>query len=105
MISLTRILEWNSIAATMLTVIIRSICAGIAAVFVAFGLCMFVGLPIALYFVSRNAHSGGQGEVGYDVVTMAHNYGAASIWIPLLVIFALGFFLGFRYFVKSLVKK
>ena len=81
-------------------VIIRSVCAGIAAVFMAAGLCIFVGLPIATYFVSRNVPSGRDAEVGWDIVSIAHNYGVNAMWPPLLI-FALGFFLGFRYFHRS----
>jgi len=88
----------------MLMVIISSICAGIAAVFMAAGLCVFEGLPIATYFVSRNAPSGQGGEVGWDVASITHSYGVKAIWPPLMI-FALGFFLGFRYFSKSLTRK
>lgn len=105
MISLTRFLERNLIRTTMFVVIIRSICAGVAAVFLACGLCIFVGLPIASYFLSGSAPPGpGDGmDVGWDLVTMAHNSPASAVLIPLLI-FAIGFFLGFRYFSRSLAK-
>jgi hypothetical protein len=104
--SLTQFLDWNSIAATMLMIIIRSICAGIAAGFLAAGLCLFVGLPIASYFLSRSAppESGGNPEVGWDVVTMAHNSPTGAVLIPLLI-FTIGLFLGLRHFSKSLARK
>ena len=103
--SLTQYLDWNSIAATMLTVIIRSICAGIAAVLLAAGLCLFVGLPIASYFLSRNAPpESGNMEVGWDLVTMAYNTPTRAVLIPLLI-FTIGLFLGLRHFSKSLARK
>lgn len=84
--------------------IIRSTCAGIAAVFLAAGLCLFVGLPIVMHFVSKSAPSGQDVEVGWDVVSMAHHYGVNAMYPPLLV-FALGFLWGFRYFSKSIARK
>lgn len=84
--------------------IIRSTCAGIAAVFLAAGLCLFVGLPIVMHFVSKSAPSGQDIEVGWDVVSMAHHYGVNAMYPPLLV-FALGFLWGFRYFSKSIARK
>ena len=103
--SLTRFSDLNSIGTTMLTVIMRSICAGIAALFLAFGLGIFVGLPIASYFLSRSSPPGSSGgaQVGWDLVTMAHNSPIGAVLIPLLV-FAIGFYLGFRHFSRSLAK-
>jgi hypothetical protein len=103
--SLTRFSDWNSIAGAMLIVILRSICAGIAAIFVEFGIGIFIGLPVALYLHSRSAPtiSNGSGEVGWDLVTMAHNSPLTAVLIP-LVAFGIGFSLGFRYFSRSLAK-
>ena len=60
--------------------------------FIAFGPCIIMGLPFALYFLSRSAPpaSGGSAEVGWDLVTMAHNSPTSAVRI-LLLVFANGF--------------
>jgi hypothetical protein len=88
----------------MLTVILRSTCVGIATVVAATFLSFFVVLPITLYFFSKNAAPEGGGEIGWDVVSLAHNTAPSWLLLPLLV-FAIGFFFGFRYFSKSLARK
>jgi hypothetical protein len=84
----------------MLTVVLRSACVGIATLVAA----AFVGLPIASYFLTKNTTQNGDSAVGWDLVTMAHNLPPSAILLPLLV-FAVGFFFGFRYFSKSLARK
>ena len=84
----------------MLTVILRSACVAIATLVAA----AFVGLPIASYFLTKNATNVGDAEVGWDLVTLAHNLSPSAMLLPLLV-FAVGFFFGFRYFSKSLARK
>jgi hypothetical protein len=61
----------------------------------------FIGLPVAMYFLSGNipAPSGG-GEVGWDLVTMAHNASPRGLLLPLSV-FAVGFVFAFRHFVRT----
>lgn len=87
----------------MLTVILRSACVGIATVVAATFLSFFVVL-LTLYFLSKNAAPEGGGEVGWDLVSMAHNTSPSWLLLPLLV-FAIGFFFGFGYFSKSLARK
>lgn len=88
----------------MFTVVLRSVCVGIAALVAAALLGIFIGLPVAFYFLSRTAAPEGGGEVGWDLVSLTHNLPANSILVP-LVIFAVGFLFGFRYFSKSLAHK
>jgi hypothetical protein len=84
--------------------ILRSICVGIAFLVAA----LFVGVPVMLtvatYYLERNSGHQWGGEVGWDLVTMAHNSPVSSILLPLLI-FALGFIFGFRYFSKSMARK
>jgi hypothetical protein len=88
----------------MFTVVLRSVCVGIAALVAAAFLGILIGLPIGLYVLSRTVPPEGGGEVGWDVVSLAHSFPAASILVPLLI-FAVGFFFGFRYFSKSLARR
>jgi|HubBroStandDraft_6_1064221.scaffolds.fasta_scaffold08451_6 ABC-type Fe3+ transport system permease subunit len=87
----------------MFKVILRSVCVGIATLVAAAFLGIFVGLPIT-DFLTKNVSHDGDSEVGWDLVTMAHNLPPIAILLPLLV-FAVGFFFGFRYFSKSLARK
>lgn len=93
--------QWVCQRVKMFTVVLRSLCVGIAALAAA----AFIGLPVAFYFLSRTtpAPEGG-GEVGWDLISLTHNLPATSILVP-LVIFAVGFLFGFRYFSKSLARK
>lgn len=80
----------------MSIVILRSFCAGIAAVVVAFTVWMFGALLFAIYLLEK-AHPSASGEVGIDLVTLAHN-SPISAKVLALVAFAIGFACGFRYF-------
>jgi hypothetical protein len=84
----------------MPAVIFRSICVGIASVVAALCLVMFAEIVFALYWAMKNAPSGGGGEVGWDLVTLAHNSPPIALLLPLLA-FPIGFYLGFRHFSKS----
>ena len=80
------------------TVFLRSLCAGIAAVIASAFLGFFVGLPIAAYYLSKKfPPPPGGGEVGWDLVALAHNTSPDLLFLPFLV-FAIGFALGFRHF-------
>ena len=57
----------------MVKTILQSACVGLSAVVAAALLGIFVGLPLAGFFLSRNAPPGGA-EVGWDLVTMARNF-------------------------------
>jgi hypothetical protein len=85
----------------MFMIILRSICVAIAALVVAVGLAIFVGIQVASYFLPKDSASSGGGEVGWDLVTIVHNYPVSSILLP-VVVFAISFSLGFRHFSRSL---
>jgi hypothetical protein len=59
---------------------------------------LFIGLPVAAYYLSKKfPPPPGGGEVGWDLVTMAHNTSPEFLLLPLFI-FAIGFALGFRHF-------
>jgi uncharacterized membrane protein len=87
----------------MLTVILRSVCCGIAALVMAAFSGTFIALWVGSYFAAKNVRPGG-GEVGWDLVSLYHNTASSWLLLPLLV-FAIGFFIGFRHFSKSLATK
>ena len=82
-------------------VILRSVCAGVAAVVAAFFLWMFGFLVFGVYLVEKTPHPVGGGEVGIDVVTLAHN-SPISATVVLVLGFAIGFAFGIRYFSRPL---
>jgi hypothetical protein len=90
----------------MFSIILRSVCVGIAALIglILFGL--FVVFPISFYFLNKGVAPAGDGEVGWDLVIVAHNQPAATILVALLalLVFAGGFYFGFRYFSKSMAR-
>jgi hypothetical protein len=88
----------------MFTVVLRSVCAGIVALVGATLVGLFVVLPVTLYFLTKRVAPAGGGQVGWDLVTVAHSLPANSLLVP-LVIFAPGFLFGFRYFSKSLARR
>jgi hypothetical protein len=88
----------------MFTVILRSAFVGLAAVVAATFVGFFIALPVTLYFLSKNAAPEGGGEIGWDLVSLYHNTPSGWLLLPLLV-FAIGFYFGFRYFSKSLAAK
>jgi len=86
----------------MLTIILRSVCCGIAAAVIA-----VPGYIVAsIWYVARRtpavpapAEAGGF-EVGWDLMTMSHNATVGmSVW--LLVAFAIGFLWGYWYFSRA----
>jgi hypothetical protein len=87
----------------MFAVILRSVCVGIASVVAAVFLVPFVALVVALIFLSMKKSAYGGGEVGWDLVSMAHNYPVTTTLFP-VIIFLIGFLFGYRYFSRSLVK-
>jgi hypothetical protein len=56
----------------MVTVILRSVCCGIAALVVAAFSGTFIVFWVGSYFALKNALAGG-GEVGWDLISMVHN--------------------------------
>ena len=86
----------------MFTLILRSICVGIASVVITAIAGGFIAAIVAISIGLLRQPPGG-GEVGWDLVTMAHNLPAIWILLP-LGIFAIGFLLGFRYFSKTRVR-
>lgn len=87
----------------MFTVILRSVWVGIAFAVVAVFLSLFVGLIVPLNTVSTNTIPGGGGEMTWDLVSIAHDYPTTALLLPLIA-FAIGYFIGFRYFSRSLAK-
>jgi hypothetical protein len=79
-------------------VFLRSVCVGIAALFASALLGLFIGLPVAAYFLSKKfPPPPGGGAVGWDLVTLAHNTSPDFLLLPLFI-FAAGFAWGFRHF-------
>jgi hypothetical protein len=91
----------------MFTVVLRSVCVGIATLVGVTCLGLFVVLPVRLHFVSKHEARAGGAEVGWDLVTMAHNQPGTVKLIGMLalLVFAVGYYLGFRQFSKSLVRR
>ncbi len=91
----------------MSTVVLRRVCVGIAALALAAIFGAFVVLPVALYFISKSVAPNGEGEVGWDLVSMAHNQPGALKLIALvaLLIFAAGSYFGFRRFSEKSTRK
>jgi nucleoside permease NupC len=87
----------------VLTVILRSVCVGVAFVVTAIFLSIFVGLPIASIFLPKDEAAQGGVSVGWDLVSIAHNSSATTI-IVTLIVFAAGFLFGYRHFSKSMVR-
>jgi hypothetical protein len=79
---------------------LRSFCVGIAAVVLA----AFVSPPVYLFYLSKDVSTSGGGEVGWDLLTIYHN-AWLRLWLIALLIFAVGFLFGFRYFSKHLAGK
>ncbi len=88
----------------MFTVILRSTCVGIATTVAVCCIATFVWLAIAMHSVAKHAAAEGGGEVGWDVVSLWHNTPPAVLLFPVLV-FAIGFLIGLRYFSKSLPRR
>jgi hypothetical protein len=85
----------------MFKVILQSACVGVGAVVAVAVLGIFVGLPVAMYFLSRNIPAPpGDGEVGWDLVVMVHNASPHGLLLPLFV-FAIGFVFAFRHFSRT----
>jgi uncharacterized membrane protein len=80
----------------MFKVILQSACVGVGAVVAVAVLGIFVGLPLAGFFLLGNVPPGGA-EVGWDLVTMAQNASPTVLLFPLCV-FVVGFVFAFRHF-------
>jgi hypothetical protein len=85
----------------MPTVVLRSVCCGIAGAVISLPGYIFA----IIWYVSRNTPPivGGEtarGEVGWDLMTIVQNAPVVTgAWV--LAAFAIGFFLGVRYFSKK----
>jgi hypothetical protein len=83
----------------MPTVLLRSVCCGIAAAVVSVP-GYFVAMILWALWITPHVpvSEKGNGEVGWDLLTMFDNLrpGVGLAW--LLAAFAIGFFVGFRYF-------
>ena len=88
----------------MLTILVRTICVGIASVVMAAGLAVLVGISFEIYSHWKSVPSGQEPEVGWDLLMMAHNYPYTRAWVFLaLFVFVAGSFVGFRHFSKRAV--
>jgi hypothetical protein len=85
----------------MRSVALRSVCCGVAAAVVSapgyiFALIWYESSKMPA--IPRDP-TGARGEVGWDVITIAHNAPVVT-WAWFVAAFAIGFWLGFRYFSK-----
>jgi len=82
------------------SVILRSFCVGIASIVGAAGVAIFVALPIKAYLVSRNSDAGDGFGVGvsWNLADLAHS---RPVVFGALLVFVIGFSLGFRHFSRS----
>jgi hypothetical protein len=87
----------------MFKVVLRSVCVGFGALGIAAFLGVFVALPVTLYFLTKRVVPTGGGEVGWDLVSMAHNSPdiVKLIALAALLVFATGTYFGFRHFSES----
>ena len=84
----------------MIKIFLRSACVGIGAVIAVAVLGVFVGLPLAGFFLLLNSPRG-EPEVGWDLVAMAQHTSPTVLLFPLFV-FAVSFVFTFRYFSRRL---
>ena len=87
----------------MLTLLIRSVCVGIAAiVFAAVG-GAFIGWAVAIAIAMLKPSPANSPEVGWDLVTMMHEHPglATDLMLAALVVFIFGFVFGWRYFSRA----
>ena len=87
----------------MFAAIVKSIFCGIAAFVAAIFLGLFAMVFAGFYFAAKNSRPG-DGAVGWDLVSLFHNTPRAILFLPLLI-FAVGFLLGFQHFSKSFGSK
>jgi hypothetical protein len=87
----------------MAKVVLRSVCVGFSALALAAPFGPFVVMPVAFYFISNPVVPAGDGEVGWDLVSVAHNQPGAVklIAVAALLVFAAGSYFGFRHFSES----
>jgi hypothetical protein len=87
----------------MCKVVLRSMCVGFGALALAAVFGLFVVVPVTLYFISKPFAPAGGGEVGWDLVSMAHNQpGTVELFaLAALLVFAAGSYFGFRHFSES----
>jgi|GEM_PF-4795007 hypothetical protein len=87
----------------MFKVILRSALVGIGALVVTAFFGVLVVLPATLYFLTKRVAPAGGGEVGWDLVSMAHNSPdiVGLIALLALLVFAAGSYFGFRHFSES----
>jgi hypothetical protein len=85
----------------MIVVILRSTLFGIASVAAAIVFAAPIGVIVAMAY--QRTQGFGIGEVGWDLVTFAHNYPTLSVLLP-VVVFTIGFSLGYRHFSRLLAR-
>lgn len=82
----------------MFTVILRSVCVGIAATVLGAVCSIFIEVGIAMHHAVKAPSDGP--EVGWEIVVLPRERPALSFGVP-LVAFVIGFAVGFRYFFKA----
>jgi hypothetical protein len=87
----------------MFAAIVKSIFCGLAAFVAAIFFGLFAMVLAGFYFAAEKSRPG-DGVVGWDIVSLFHNTPRAILFLPLLI-FAVGFLLGFQHFSKSLASK
>jgi hypothetical protein len=87
----------------MFKVVLRSMCVGFGALVLAALFGLFLVVPVAFYFISKPVAPAGDGEMGWDLVSMAHNQpGTVKLSaLAALLVFAAGSYFGFRHFSES----
>jgi hypothetical protein len=82
----------------MLTLLIRSVCVGIAAIGIAAIGGAFIGWTMAVAMLKPSPP--GSPEVGWDLVVMLHDHPglATDLLLGASIVFVVGFVIGWRYF-------
>jgi hypothetical protein len=87
----------------MLKRIIQSTCFGIASVVLSAFVIGFIGFSLAAISTPSSSPDTGQ-EVGWDLVALARGL-PSWVWLFPLGFFAVGFLIGYRYFLKPQERK
>jgi hypothetical protein len=93
----------------MFKIVLRSMCVGFGTLLLAGVFGLFVVVPATFYFISKRMApaAAGEGEVGWDLVSMAHAQPGTVKLIALvaLLVFAAGSYFGFRYLSEPPVRR
>ncbi|HXX45408.1 MAG TPA: hypothetical protein VEJ38_11815 [Candidatus Acidoferrales bacterium] len=89
----------------MLTLVIRSVCVGIAAIAIAAIGGAFIGGAVAIAIAMLKPSPANAPEVGWDLVVMLKDHPGLTTGLKLaaLLAFIIGFVFGWRYFSRAQV--